>query len=162
MIGIVDTGIGNVLSVRRAIAAVTDEALGPWLDADKLVMAGQGSFASVDEDTKLALRTRINDGVPYLGICLGMQLLYKGSEEAPGVAGLGLVDGYVCKLGRIRMGWREVSHGRMYYCHGYQPFAGNAWIETVESGNVTGVQFHPEKSGKNGLDFLRRWIEGTR
>ncbi len=153
MIGIVDTGVGNVLSVRRAIAAVTSEPLCYWGLADKLVFAGQGSFASIDESTKMLLKHRINDGVPYLGICLGMQILYDESEEAPDVPGLGVLPGIVRKLPRMRMGHED---GR-YYCHQF-----SCGVDDVSQKNVTGVQWHPEKSGKLGLAWLDAWFKESR
>ena len=153
MIGIVDTGVGNTLSVRRAIAAVTSEPLCHWGLADKLVFAGQGSFASIDESTKMLLKHRINDGVPYLGICLGMQILYDESEEAPDVPGLGVLPGVVRKLPRMRMGYED-GH---YFCHQY-----SCGVDDVTQKNVTGVQWHPEKSGKRGLEWLDTWFKGMR
>lgn len=160
MIGIVDTGVGNVLSVRRAIEHVTNEPLGFWGMADKLVMAGQGSFASIDAATKMLLARRLGDGTPYLGICLGMQILYNGSDEAPEEFGLGFLSGRVRRLaGKTpRMGYEDVlGIGRMYFAHSY-----SAGADIVQHENVTGVQFHPEKSGSDGLRWLSGWFEGVR
>lgn len=123
-----------------------------------LVVPGQGAFGSISAETKAAIATHIGLGKPYLGICLGLQILYSGSDEDPTAWGVNFLSGRVRKLeGKTpRMGYEEVPGvGRMYFCHS---FSGGADI--VRHENVTGVQFHPEKSGSDGLEFLRGWVNG--
>ena len=99
-------------------------------------------------------------GGKLLGICVGMHVLYEGSEESPGVPGLGLLKGRVRKLDRRplpRIGWGDVpgAGGEFYFMHSY-----GVGVDFVQHGAITGVQFHPEKSGAAGLEFLRAWARG--
>lgn len=145
-------------------------------DASHIVLPGVGAFSS-------AKRALDNAGFcvptnrPVLGICLGMHLLCEGSEEAPDVAGYGRLPGVARKMGRVRVGWARsdgpgAPSDAHYFCHGYHIVSGAHFVppgelrvrgaETVAvtaERNVTGVQFHPERSGKAGLAFLRRWLE---
>lgn len=126
-------------------------------------------------------------GVPFLGICLGMHALYEGSGEAPGVHGLGVFRGIVEALpGQVKlphMGWNQLQARRpsrlldgvpreafFYFAHSYAAHAsgsetvascqyGAEWAAVVEQGNVSGVQFHPEKSGATGARVLRNFLE---
>jgi imidazole glycerol phosphate synthase glutamine amidotransferase subunit len=115
-----------------------------------------------------ALRARIADGRPVLGICLGLQLALDESEEDGGVAGLGLIAGRAVRLreGRVpRIGWARVDDGEAYYfAHSYaaeSPHA-TAWSEgivaEVRFGAFVGCQFHPEKSGAAGSRFLEQCL----
>lgn len=135
------------------------------------------------------VRDAAESGVPFLGICVGMQMLFEGSEEAPGVNGLGLLDGMVRRLPDSpglklpHMGWNtlEVRAGSkllaglgdapwMYFVHSYAPTPDDesivsSWSEyggrvvaTVERGSVWATQFHPEKSGVNGLALLANFV----
>ena len=134
------------------------------------------------------LRRRLQSGTPYLGICLGMQALFESSEEAPGLGGLALLPGRVRRFPTGQkvphMGWAEVEpggaqadaflaqvFGRMYYfAHSYYVPAGAEgsaaiarhglpFTAVLRRANLAGSQFHPEKSGPDGLNFLRTWVE---
>lgn len=196
MIALVDYGAGNVGSVLKAVeylglpAEVAGTA-GQLDRADKIILPGQGHFGSMltalEERGLLApLRKKMQEGTPYLGICLGLQALYESSEEAPGIAGLGLLQGTVLKFRALakvpQIGWNQVQlrHGSRlfhfiqdgsfaYYCHSYYapvvPEAvavteyGETYATGIEKGNVYAVQFHPEKSGEIGLRVLKNFLE---
>jgi imidazole glycerol-phosphate synthase subunit HisH len=128
---------------------------------------------------RAAILTGIDAGLPTLGICAGFQLLCTRSEEAPGQHGLGIFDGTVTKLAAEKlphMGWSPVEatslafeNGWGYFAHSYAPPAtlretraithcGAAFASAAGSGNVIGVQFHPERSGEYGARVLRRFV----
>ena len=196
MIALVDYGAGNVGSVVKAVeylgfpSSVASDAA--QLDrADKIILPGQGHFGSMltalgERGLLAPLRKKIQDGTSYLGICLGLQALYEKSEEAPGIAGLGLLGGTVLKFKSLekvpQIGWNQLQLRRAsrlfqlipngsfaYYCHSYYgpevPEAvavteyGETFAAGVEKGNVYAVQFHPEKSGEVGLRVLRNFLE---
>lgn len=160
--------------------------------ADRVVLPGVGAFAAAQRAIAAhgladSLRDRIDRGRPTLGICLGMQLMARGSEEAPGVPGLGVLDGmvesYESGEGRWRvpqMGWnlvtpddgcRIVPRGHAYFANSYRlATAPDGWlpvwceyagrfVAAVERGAVVGCQFHPELSGDYGKALLARWLE---
>ncbi len=200
MIAIADYGVGNLASVRKAFAAVGAQAE-PLRDpdalarADAVVLPGVGNFGHCSREFHrygLAepLREAHQRDVPILGICVGMQLLFEGSEEDEGAPGLGFCRGKVTKLrGDFRVpqiGWNSVRVGRrhpwlrdvadgdyFYFVHSYAPEAADDGVVlgTVDYGgprvaiagyeNVVGVQFHPEKSGANGLRLLRAFAEAA-
>lgn len=195
-ITLLDFGIGNLHSLHKALSRHGDEvvvATGATeaLDGDALVLPGVGAFgAAVDRlgDQLPLLRRALEGGHPCLGVCLGMQLLYEGSEEAGG-AGIGVLEGTVRRLRAERvpqMGWNAVIatddplfYGLqapvMYYANSYVvPSPGNgrviAWTEhesdrfpaAVRRGNTVGTQFHPEKSGAAGLALLDNFLQLVR
>lgn len=192
MIALIDYGAGNLDSVRRAFRAVGTEVhtcreaadLG---EADAIVVPGVGHFqatATIDAARREAILRGVREGRPLLGICLGMQWLFEGSEEAPGCPGLGLLRG-ACE--RLRpeglkvphVGWNRlelvgrsamldgVGEAHAYFTHTYAaPVTGDCVATTchgvrfaaaVERGTVWGTQFHPEKSGDAGLQILRNF-----
>jgi imidazole glycerol-phosphate synthase subunit HisH len=153
----------------------------PGVGAFPQAMARLAELGLVD-----LLRERVAAGAHLLGICLGMQLLFERSEELGGAEGLGLLPGTVTALRAPRvphMGWNRVEPDRpsallrepdaFYHVHSYacRPSApdvvvgsaeyGERFPSVVERGNVAGVQFHPEKSSRAGLDLLRRWWAGA-
>ncbi|HEX9495637.1 MAG TPA: imidazole glycerol phosphate synthase subunit HisH [Candidatus Limnocylindria bacterium] len=196
-IAIVDYGVGNLASVRKAFAAVgaraalvrDPAALG---DAAAIVLPGVGNFGHCSREFHRfgfapALRDARGRGVPILGICVGMQLLFEGSEEDRGEPGLGFLAGKVVEMKDVprlpQIGWNALDHvGRhpwlrdtrdgdqFYFVHSYVPEPGDAGdvLATVEfggsrcaiagGGNLLGVQFHPEKSGANGLRLLNAFV----
>lgn len=153
---------------------------------DRLIIPGVGNFSS-GADLLLGKFGReffsdaLLSGSKILGICLGFQLLFKSSEEGDGATGLGIMDGHVKKfpdkpISPPNFGWREVRHDatvaqKYYLVHSYyiEPEDGD-WISSFNGvdfcamrriGNICGVQFHPEISGKNGSDFLAGFIKNV-
>lgn len=199
-LALIDYGAGNLASVRKGFAAVGAEvatAATPDDVAafDGIVIPGVGNFratAALDSAWREAILRRVGAGVPLLGICLGMQMLFDGSDEAPDVPGLGLLPGRCERIAAARplkvphVGWnslsvsandagilREIDDGTcMYFTHSYAaPVTnestatvthGTRFAAVVERGNVTGVQFHPEKSGAAGLRILRNFTAMAR
>jgi imidazole glycerol phosphate synthase glutamine amidotransferase subunit len=190
MITIIDYGAGNLCSVRNALAEVNVEhevvnSPAALRKATNIVLPGVGHFGQMMHalDTlqlREPLLDAIREHVPFFGICLGMQALLEGSEEAPGVAGLGLLPGIVRRFpadARVpHMGWNQLedrtgcrpgSADYVYFAHSYYvPFdehvacetctyAGVRFTASLQNGNTQGVQYHPEKSGAFGLDIFR-------
>ncbi len=192
MIAVFDYGAGNLRSVQNTLAEVGCEfeivrdAAG-LERASKIILPGVGHFGQMMRalTVKDALRGRIAAGVPFLGICLGMQALFEASEEAPEEEGLGLFPGIVRRFpagARVpHMGWNELevrggsrlippgTRPYVYFAHSYYvPEVPDAsalctyevrYTAALEAGNVFGVQFHPEKSGPVGLNIVRRFVE---
>lgn len=172
---VIDYGAGNTRSVRNSLhrlghtTALTSEP-GEIRSAKYVVLPGVGSARSAMEHLDAtgaseALRERFQDGGPMLGICLGMQLAMTTSEEDGGVASLGLFDGTVKRLheDRVpRLGWVTVQPlgATFYFAHSYYadtPFGtddADGATAIVRNGPFIGCQFHPEKSGEAGLEFL--------
>jgi imidazole glycerol-phosphate synthase subunit HisH len=193
VIAIVDYGAGNLASVVKAFRAAGAEPCvvadpSALAEAGGIVIPGVGHFDAtrgLDAGWRSAIRVQIDRGVPLLGICLGMQWLYEGSEEAPELEGLGIFEGRVIRLtGDVKVphvGWNTIAPvawspllaglaagTAVYFTHSYAAPAGAGTLATtghgvpfaaiVERGNVAGMQFHPEKSGAAGLALLRNWI----
>ncbi len=199
---LVDAGLGNLASVERALTQV-GAATQITSDPDRVAKArivvfpGQGAFGAHTDEViggamGEALRMVIQRGDPFLGICLGMQMLFDGSDEGGEHKGLGLLPGWcrrfpdsmtaeennnVRKLKIPHMGWNEVnpSGDHYYFVHSYYVDAGNPddvmWSSTygdvtfaaaVKHENIYGCQFHPEKSQQAGLRFLRAFLLGSR
>ncbi len=193
-IALLDYGAGNLASVRKGLAAVGAEVYVPGtppelVHAQAVVVPGVGHFAetaSLDETWRAGLLEGVRAGRPLLGICLGMQWLFDGSEEAPGVSGLGVLPGTCFRLEVARplkvphVGWNRLAPTRLspmlegipdnaycYFTHSYAApvtvdavatsVHGARFASAVESGPVWGVQFHPEKSGDTGLCILRNF-----
>jgi glutamine amidotransferase len=172
---VVDYGAGNTRSVRAALThlgrtSVVTSDPAKVRGADFVVLPGVGSARSAMSHLNVtgaaaALRTRFKEGRVTLGVCLGLQLVMESSEEDGGVKGLGLLSGDVVRLreGRVpRLGWAVVEPwGEAYYfAHSYAVRSPDAVASVdgvtvaVRRGAFTGVQFHPEKSGPAGLEFL--------
>jgi imidazole glycerol phosphate synthase glutamine amidotransferase subunit len=198
VIAVIDYGAGNVGSVLKATEYLgfPAERAGTGLSlrqATKIILPGQGHFGAMmralDNRKMLEpLRQALRDGKPFLGICLGLQVLYDGSEEAPDVFGLGILAGRVKRLKGVfkvpHVGWSQLEIRResnilrgiaegsfVYYCHSYYgPVTaassatteyGQRFAAVTESENVYAVQFHPEKSGDVGLRILRNFLENS-
>jgi glutamine amidotransferase len=194
-IALIDYGAGNLTSVRKGFAAVGVELVTPSIPAGLdhaagIVVPGVGHFdvtASLDDGWREGIVRRIEAGVPILGICLGMQWLFEGSDEAPAVRGLGLLRGTCTRMQVERplkvphVGWNtleirrrdnlvvEVEDGTsVYFTHSFAaPVTadciaatshGVTFAAAVQRDHVAGVQFHPEKSGPAGLRMLRNFV----
>lgn len=197
MIALVDYGAGNLASVRKALDAIgakvwTPAVAGELGRAHGIIVPGVGHFDStraLTTEWRTAIKTMVEDGVPLLGICVGLQWLFEGSKEAPGVEGLSLLKGTCFTFteyvnGRLKVphvGWNSLSMPRptrlmagvsegsqVYFTHSYAaPITadtaasceyGVSFSAAVERENISGVQFHPEKSGDVGLRILNNWI----
>ncbi|NLP11467.1 imidazole glycerol phosphate synthase subunit HisH [bacterium] len=197
MIGIIDYGAGNLKSVHKAL-----EHLGAQADiistpeqlerADRVILPGVGAFGkAVEAMDRLRLREPLKqviaDGRPFLGICLGLQLLMQASEESPGARGLGILPGSVVHFpagNKVpHLGWNRVRQNRpcalwrnipddsfFYFAHSYYVCLQDEtqavgltdygeWIPVALNREALfGVQFHPEKSQKIGLMLLDNFI----
>ena len=196
MIGICDYGMGNRRSVVKAFERVGAEVrmtddLSILEQADALVVPGVGAFPQAMDELRARrldtlVQRRAGEGVPVLGICLGMQLLFESSDEHGGAVGLGLLPGTVRYLHAPKLphiGWNAVSFSRpstlteglgdaaaFYHVHTFacRPASeadvvgrgeyGERFVSIVQRGNVMGVQFYPEKSSLDGLALLRNFV----
>jgi len=196
-ISIVDYGAGNLPSVERALeglGAETERAVAPQqlAAARAIVLPGVGHFSAFvaglrERNLTGALRAAWEAGVPILGICLGLQVMFASSEEAPGEAGLGFFPENVCALPTNvkspHIGWNQLRRMResrllqgipedayFYFAHSYAAPAtapatvaacdhGLSFAGVIEQGDLAAVQFHPEKSGETGARVLRNFLE---
>ena len=199
LIALIDYGIGNLRSVEKALTSVgapvcltSDPEI--VLSADKVILPGVGAFgdgmAGLEERNLIeTVITVAQRGTPFLGICVGMQLLFEGSDEAPEQPGLGLLPGWVRRFpeGDLKVphtGWNQLyplhessllnalpSGSYAYFNHGYycDPEQPSDWLASTEYGlsyasviardNLYGVQYHPEKSQHVGLIILKNFVE---
>ena len=197
-VAIIDYGVGNLRSVEKAFAASGVDAIVTSDErvlraAEKLVLPGVGAFracmnALKEHDLEDLVRERVADGVPLLGVCVGMQMLFDESDEFGGAKGLGLIAGKVKRFdNRLhvpQIGWNQISVRRehallkdtpdesfFYFVHSYfcEPEHAEDALAVTEYGenyasivardNVCGVQFHPEKSQAAGLRILKNFAE---
>jgi len=194
VIAVLDYGIGNLRSAEKALQHVgadarlvadPDEAAA----ATGIVLPGVGAFgrcasALAASGLGAVARDAVARGLPFLGICVGFQLLYEGSDEDPGAEGLGVLAGTVRRLSEgvkhPQMQWNTLDIGRstlltglpdpawVYFVHSYAPEETDATTATcdyggpvvaaAEQGPVWGTQFHPEKSGAVGLAILANFV----
>ncbi len=199
LVAVLDYGIGNLRSAQKSLERVGADArltadAGLIRDADAVVLPGVGNFGRVAEairDAGLAdpARDAAASGRPFLGICVGMQVMFDGSEESPDVAGLSILPGTVRLLPdtvkRPQMQWNTLTVKRaspmlaglatndeppwVYFVHSYAVEDTAATIATcdygvplvaaVEHDNIFATQFHPEKSGRSGLRLLSNFVE---
>jgi glutamine amidotransferase len=197
-IGVVDYGSGNLRSVCKALeamgASVSLVAEAAQLDRfDAIVVPGVGAFGDCADNLRASglwepLREWLQAGRPYLGICLGYQLLFESSEESPGRQGLGLLPGRVVRFRGDRLkiphiGWNTLRATRgpiykslaenpyFYFVHSYFPVPadqdivsaqceyGGPFAASISSGSLHATQFHPEKSQASGLTLLKNFLE---
>jgi glutamine amidotransferase len=196
-IAVVDYGIGNLRSAEKALqhldadAALTSDRRAIE-SAEAVVLPGVGAFGACMQALRTAglegaTKAAATDGRPFLGICIGMQMLFDGSDESPDVTGLGVVPGRVTLLPKTvrlpQMGWNTldiVAGSRLgaqlpdpawlYFVHSYAPEPDDpavvaAWCDygcrfaaAIESDAVWATQFHPEKSGAAGLQLLGNFV----
>lgn len=198
-ITIIDYGMGNLKSVAKAfehVGASVEVTSDPnrLKGADKLVLPGVGSFGHCLEELKRlglddAIKEQVQQDKPFLGICLGLQTLFEGSEESPQIPGLGLIKGRVRAFDREKlkvphMGWNELmlpvqdpclkgleSGDHMYFVHSFyvDPIDtgvavalcdyGQKFCAAIRKDNIFACQFHPEKSQENGLKLIENFAK---
>lgn len=203
IVGIIDYGMGNLFSVEQALkklecTVITSDDVRLLGEADAILLPGVGAFPDAMkrlEEKGLAqfIRSLPEQGIPLLGICLGMQLLYEDSEEVRPTQGLGLLKGHIRRFpkGTYRiphMGWNRLhfvdkpywledvlTDTHVYFVHSFLAVETNpaqVWASAeygefdvpgvVGDGLITGMQFHPEKSGEFGHYLLEQWIANVR
>ncbi len=191
-VAILDYGAGNLHSLAKAArfggadVRITS-SVADALESDALLLPGVGAFGSATdflEPHRERIRVALDNGLPCLGICLGMQLLFDGSEEGPG-RGLGVIAGHVRRLGARRVpqiGWNTLEDARdpllctsgldtAYFANSYvcEPVdrqtvtacathEADRFAAVVRVGKVVGVQFHPEKSSAAGVQLIRDFL----
>ncbi|HMD18849.1 MAG TPA: imidazole glycerol phosphate synthase subunit HisH [Alloacidobacterium sp.] len=193
MIAVIDYKAGNLTSVMKAVRAVGAEAVATSdpdvvMRADKLVLPGVGHFSATtfleERGLRPAIEERVGAGIPFLGICVGLQWLFAGSTEAPHTAGLNAFAGRCERFAEgikvPHVGWNsiQVSESRLlqgissgafvFFTHSYRAPIVNGTVAVTEYGlpftaaverdNIMGVQFHPEKSGAVGLQILENFV----
>ena len=201
MIAVIDYGAGNLQSVVKALHFIGCDSVitnnkQELLQADGAILPGVGSFADAmdcmnQSGATDAVLEFIRTGKPLLGICLGLQLLFDGSEESPGVKGLGLLKGSITRIpnqnGTLKiphMGWNSLAiteqgglfrgvtgEPYVYFVHSYYLKADDPSIvaartsygveidASVHQDNIYATQFHPEKSGRVGLQLLQNFVD---
>lgn len=196
MIAVVDYKAGNLTSVMKSLAAVGADAVATEDPAvvrlaSKIILPGVGHFAATDFLESRGLRQAISErtvaGVPFLGICVGLQWLFQGSTEAPGHSGLGAFNSVCERFAEGKkvphVGWNSLeirkdsrlmagipSGSFVYFTHSYRApvingtvavtnYSSESFTAAAEQENIMGVQFHPEKSGAVGLRILRNFLE---
>lgn len=185
-VAVIDYGMGNVFNVERALQAigcyvVITKDPNEIEKADAILLPGVGAFPqamqSLEETGLIPLLKRIASEKPFLGICLGMQLLFESSTEGRPTKGLGLIPGTVERMRAKRLphvGWNSILRDEdVYFVHSYHVVTHDEYIiaeaeylgervpAIVQDGLVTGMQFHPEKSGAFGLSLLQDWKEAV-
>lgn len=198
MIVLIDYGVGNLYSVEKAVAFVGGDVkissdATDIKRAEKIILPGVGAFGDCMKNLEATgliptIKQEISAGKPILGICVGMQILFAGSEESPCVDGLKIFGGHVRKIraGDLKiphMGWNAIKFGDsklfaglsgspyFYFVHSYHAApddkniiaATTAYGEEVTAAiafeNIFATQFHPEKSGDVGLQVLKNFVE---
>jgi len=190
---IIDYNSGNIKSLGNMLSYlgcdyVLSNKKEDILNANKLIFPGQGHFAQAMDNLQKSglietIKTSINNGIDFLGICLGLQILFEKSEEAPNVDGLGIIKGEVKKFktGKTpQVGWNKIkttknndflSDEHFYFVNSYyvEPKDKNIvssytdyeieFCSSIQKDNLCAVQFHPEKSSNAGINFFKKWLE---
>ncbi|VVB51434.1 Pyridoxal 5'-phosphate synthase subunit PdxT [uncultured archaeon] len=195
-VAVIDYGAGNLRSIKNALRKLSAEAdfiTSPAdIDcADAIILPGVGAFGDAMKKLsvfKQPLKDATNDGLPFLGLCLGSQVIFEESLESPNVKGLGLLSGKCVRFNPSfkvpHMGWNNITIKKetpllsgikdsdfFYFVHSYYPvpksnlataattsYAGVDFTSVVAEGNIFATQFHPEKSGETGLKILKNFI----
>ncbi len=197
MIAIIDYGVGNLFSVEKAFAATGQDVIvtgnaDDLRTADKLVLPGVGAFGDCMKNLEASglisiILEQIKNKKPLLGICVGLQILFEGSEESPNIKGLGVFKGMVKRINAPglkipHMGWNAVTikqedlfkdvgdKSYFYFVHSYHAVPddktliaattdyGEILTAAVVKENIYATQFHPEKSGDVGLKLLKNFV----
>lgn len=185
-VAVIDYGMGNVFNVERALQAIgcyvviTNDAK-QIEEADAILLPGVGAFPqamqSLEQTGLIPLLQKMATEKPFLGICLGMQLLFDSSTEGMPTKGLGLIPGTVERMRAKRLphvGWNSILRDEdVYFVHSYHAvtdeehivataeYMGEKVPAIIQKGLVTAMQFHPEKSGTFGLSLLQEWKEAV-
>ena len=198
MIGIIDYDAGNIKSVEKALAYIGEETIVSrdpevLLKADKAILPGVGSFGQAMENLHRynlvpVIKDMVKNNTPFLGICLGLQLLFESSEETPGVEGIGILKGKILRIPPAEglkiphMGWNSLhlqNNGRLfqgipedtyvYFVHSYYVPVTDYCIATCDyqcsfaaaicKNNFYGCQFHPEKSAGAGEKIIKNFLD---
>jgi glutamine amidotransferase len=198
LVAVLDYGIGNLSSAQKALVRVGADArltrdAGLVIDADGVVLPGVGAFGACMDALRgtgleSVVHAAVESGRPFLGICVGMQMLFDGSDEDPSHSGLGLISGRVTAIPdtvrKPQMQWNELrvrtddplfaglpATPWVYFVHSYtaRPADPSVIVATcdygaeltavVRRGNVVATQFHPEKSATDGLAILGNFVE---
>ncbi len=199
MIAVIDYGVGNLYSVEKALTAVGAEVsvtsrAEDLTSSEKIVLPGVGAFGDCMKNLEKTgliptILEQIKNKKPLLGICVGLQILFEGSDESPGVDGLKIFRGRVKKISAEglkipHMGWNKLEDFEnagifaglpeevyFYFVHSYHAFPADKKIIAattrygekitagIQSGNIFATQFHPEKSGDVGLKILKNFVE---
>ncbi|MGB9856721.1 MAG: imidazole glycerol phosphate synthase subunit HisH [Dictyoglomaceae bacterium] len=196
MIVIIDYGAGNLFSILKALNYLNVKALvssnpKDWEKGRALIFPGQGNFSqAIDylrKNNKIDILKELIKTKPFLGICLGMQILFEESEEAIGKRGLSILSGKVLKLKNKKLphlGWNQVNikkdsilfknipdNSFFYFVHSFyvdvkekdiitgETYYGEVFPSVIEKNSIFGVQFHPEKSSFWGLEVLKNFLE---
>ncbi len=192
---IVDYDAGNLKSIANMLNFLGENFLissdaSDIKNAKRIIFPGQGHFRQAVENLDRKnliepIKTAIKDGKPFLGICLGLQILFEKSEEAPNFEGLSVLKGNVKKFqkGKVpQIGWNKIqtTKNNSYLKDEFFYFVNSFYVEpedktivsstanynidfcaSIQKDNLTAVQFHPEKSANAGMDFFRLWISKT-
>ena len=197
MITNIDYGMGNIKSLTNAFRFLGEKVKVAQKSeeiklARRLVFPGVGNFGKAIENLKdrkiiSVIKNSIQKGIPFLGICLGLQLLFEGSEEVSRSKGLCLFKGKILKFKKVKIpqiGWNQIKFQKkskilkgirdnsfVYFMHSFYPEPldksivvaktnyGEDFCSAIESQNIFGVQFHPEKSGEIGLKILKNFVK---
>jgi len=193
MITIIDYEAGNLKSICNMLDFLNKEYIissdpNEIKDAKKIIFPGQGHFAQAmknleNKNLVEPIKKAIENNAKFLGVCLGLQVLFDSSEEAPGTNGLGIIKGEVKKFtqGKIpQIGWNKIQTTRnnsylqddyFYFVNSYYVVPedksvisstcdyGINFCSSIEYKNLTAVQFHPEKSSDAGIKFFKKWID---
>lgn len=198
MIAIIDYGMGNLHSVQKALEKVGGQAIitdnpNDITQANKVILPGVGAIRPAmtrlkDKNLIPVIRAAIQNNTPFLGICVGFQLLFTTGEEGGIIETLGIIPGTVKRFTELKipqMGWNQLhiqqkacplfegitDNAFVYFCHSYYADAvpktyvatttdyGIIYPSSICQGNLFGVQFHPEKSQRTGLQILKNFVQ---